>query len=55
MSTEKKVFLDKSYGWEDSYDLNRDLDEAIEGLVDQLESDEWKGQIQITLTYIPEE
>lgn len=51
-----KELLNKSYNWEDSYDLERDIHEAVTDGIPETEGrlDEWQGQIKVVITYIPE-
>jgi hypothetical protein len=46
--------LDKEYYWEDSYDAERDVSEAIQTLVDLYTGGEWEGKIRIEITHIEE-
>ncbi|GAG20503.1 unnamed protein product [marine sediment metagenome] len=51
----EKIFLNKSYNWEESYDLDRDIEEAADRITEFLDDDERKGQLKVVLTYIPED
>lgn len=48
-----KIILEKTYNWESSYDLERDISEAIEEH-SQSENGEWPGRIRITIEYDPD-
>jgi len=48
---ELKILLDRLYyGYEDSYDISRDVEEALEVLVG-----EWGGTVKVTISYDPTE
>jgi hypothetical protein len=49
----EKIVLNKTYNWEDVDDLERDIDEAADRIADMQHTDEWEGQIRVTITYIP--
>jgi hypothetical protein len=51
------ILLNKKYGWEESFDLPRDVDECTD-LIPESEmpfKGEFKGTIQVTIKYIPSE
>jgi len=51
----KKVIFEKEYyGFESTYDLERDISEAFESLEDDV-SDEFTGTIKVVMTYEEEE
>jgi hypothetical protein len=45
-----KIIFEKTYNWESSYDLERDISEAIEETT-EIEGGEWPGTIKITIEY----
>ena len=53
MGRDEKVMLNKTYNWEDVNDLERDIEEAGDRIADMQNTDEWKGEIRVTITYIP--
>lgn len=48
------VLLDKKYNWEDSYDLQRDVEEAVMSVADE-QGDEFPGKISVIITYNEED
>ena len=49
-----ETIFNQEYNWEDSYDFERDLHEALEDVVDG-HGGEWPGTVKVTIEYIPEE
>lgn len=47
-----KIIFKKTYNWESSYDIERDVLEAIEE-TEQVKGDEWPGTIKIIIEYDP--
>jgi len=43
--------LEKTYNWEESYDLARDVSEAVDSIVAK-HGGEFKGEIKVTVEYI---
>lgn len=48
-----KIIFENTYNWESSYDLERDISEAIEEHT-EIEGGEWPGRIRVTIEYDPE-
>ena len=47
--------LNKTYTWEDGYDLERDVTEVIQTLADIYIGGEWEGKLKVVITHIEED
>ena len=47
-----ETLLHKSYNWEDSFDISRDVEEAVNSVLD-LYGDEFGGNLKVVVTYEP--
>ena len=48
---ERKTF---EYNWESSFDYYRDLEEALDDVIDE-NGGEWPGTVKVTFEYLPNE
>lgn len=47
--------LNKTYTWEDSVDLERDMSEMLQTLEEIYIGGEWEGQLKVVVTHIEED